>query len=64
MCHDFKYFGQHIEIFMAKIKIHLIGIGINRPDPDGHTLDANTDLDPAKISGSDPIRIHKTGNIR
>jgi hypothetical protein len=46
MCHDFKCFGQHIEVFMKKVKkTHVLGIVT---DPDWHDLDADPDLDAAK----------------
>jgi hypothetical protein len=32
MCHDFKYFGQHIEIIKKKQKMHALGISTD-PDP-------------------------------
>ncbi len=32
MCQDFKYFGQHIEIFMKKEKIYMFRIDTD-PDP-------------------------------
>jgi hypothetical protein len=57
MCHDFKYFGQHIEIFIEKSKLHVRGIDIDWLDPDRHALDTNPDPDPSKLCGSDPIRI-------
>ncbi len=41
MCHDFKYFGQHIEIFMKKIIVHVLRIDTIR----------QTDADPTQ-SGS------------
>ncbi len=41
-CHDFEYFGQHIDIFLKKGKIHVLGIETD-PDPDFHALDADPD---------------------
>jgi hypothetical protein len=57
MCHDFKYFGQHIEIFIEKKKIQVLGIYTDWLDPNLHALDTNPDPDPAKLLRSDPIRI-------
>ncbi len=37
----------------------MLGIDIDGPDPDRHALETNPDLDPAKLWGSDPIRIWK-----
>jgi hypothetical protein len=44
MCHDFKSFGKHIEIFMKKVQkipVFAIDTDPNRPDQD-------TDPDPGK----------------
>ncbi len=38
-------------------KIHLLGIDIDELDPDRHALETNPDPDPAKLWGTDPIRI-------
>jgi hypothetical protein len=45
-CHDSKYFGQLIEIFMKKQKIHILGIDTN---PDRHALNADADPDPQHL---------------
>ncbi len=47
---DFKYFGQHTEISRKKQKINALGIETDpgRPDPGRHSLNADTDTDPAK----------------
>jgi hypothetical protein len=38
-------------------KIHVLGIDTDWPDLVRHALDTNPDPDPAKLCGSDPIRI-------
>jgi hypothetical protein len=54
----FQYFGQHIEIFWKKVYFfnffYLLGIDT---DPDRYDLDADPDLEPAKLCGSDPTRV-------
>jgi hypothetical protein len=44
MWHNFKYFGQHIEISGKKLKLHVLGIDTDPDRPD-----------PVKLCGSDPI---------
>jgi hypothetical protein len=67
-CHNFQYFGHHIEFLWKKHSLPLPLVEIYTdpdpsPDPDRQALDADHDPDPdqAKICRSDRIRIHNTG---
>jgi hypothetical protein len=42
-CNFLKYFENRTVIFWKKLKIHLLGTDTyqDRPDPDGHALDAD-----------------------
>jgi hypothetical protein len=61
-----KYFGQLIENFKKKSKIHVLGIETDPdwPDLDRHGMDADPDPDQEKIMRIRTdlgIRIHNTG---
>jgi hypothetical protein len=59
MCHNCKNFWQHIEILWKKVSFHLpvMDTDQDRPDPNRNALDVDTDPNPAKWCGSDPIRM-------
>ncbi len=46
MYHGFKYFRQHIVIFMKKVKMHVLEIDADPDRPDRQTLGADPDPDP------------------
>ncbi len=55
MCHDFNILDSILKFSLKSKKymcVELIWL-----DPDRHALDTNPDPDPAKLWGSDPIRI-------